>query len=412
MPRPALLLAARALDAARAAVPLARARRSGSRCSRAASTRRCSLPGAARELVRGARDGVGRGRSRRSRAASASDPKGRSPSSSACGTRATSACRRDLRGRLERAARVLPGGRVGTFRVGGGVVYGELETSLGLQQAKAYTDDASSRRVGAAGGARHRPAGDPARPRSAARGRPAPRRGARAAAGAARARVRARALARARDPVRLRRLHDRAARWRSSTRLRSSSPSRSYATNLVELIGLGLAIDYSLLIVCRYREELGAGRRASGDRADDGERGPGGRLLRGSRLRSAWRSSSSCPFRSSATLGLAGLLIPLVSIAAALTLQPALLSFCGRRAFAGVRCRARPTAARALGRARARDHAPPARRARCRRRPLLLAAAAPALFLQLTPGSLASLPRRRRRRGGLPRCATRSAPAR
>src|SRR4029450_12797243 len=31
----------------------------------------------------------------------------------------------------------------------------------------------------------------------------------------------------------------------------------SYATNLVELIGLGLAIDYSLLIVCRYREELG-----------------------------------------------------------------------------------------------------------------------------------------------------------
>jgi RND superfamily putative drug exporter len=33
----------------------------------------------------------------------------------------------------------------------------------------------------------------------------------------------------------------------------------SYVSNLVELIGLGLAIDYSLLIVCRYREELRQG---------------------------------------------------------------------------------------------------------------------------------------------------------
>ena len=42
--------------------------------------------------------------------------------------------------RLERAARVLPGGRLGTFRAGGGVVYGELGTSLSLQRAKAYTE--------------------------------------------------------------------------------------------------------------------------------------------------------------------------------------------------------------------------------------------------------------------------------
>ena len=33
----------------------------------------------------------------------------------------------------------------------------------------------------------------------------------------------------------------------------------TYVTNLVELIGLGLAIDYSLLVVYRYREELAAG---------------------------------------------------------------------------------------------------------------------------------------------------------
>ena len=35
-----------------------------------------------------------------------------------------------------------------------------------------------------------------------------------------------------------------------------------YVTNLVELIGLALAIDYSLLIVHRFREELGGVREA------------------------------------------------------------------------------------------------------------------------------------------------------
>src|SRR6059058_2416095 len=31
----------------------------------------------------------------------------------------------------------------------------------------------------------------------------------------------------------------------------------TYVTNLVQLIGLGIAVDYSLLIVYRFREELG-----------------------------------------------------------------------------------------------------------------------------------------------------------
>src|SRR5580765_3228200 len=45
-----------------------------------------------------------------------------------------------LHARLERAARVLPGGRLDTFRAGFGVVYGELATNLTLQRAKAYTE--------------------------------------------------------------------------------------------------------------------------------------------------------------------------------------------------------------------------------------------------------------------------------
>ena len=51
----------------------------------------------------------------------------------------------------------------------------------------------------------------------------------------------------------------------------------TYVTNLVQLIGLGIAIDYSLLIVYRFREEL-ARRRLEGRRrrADDGDRRPRG----------------------------------------------------------------------------------------------------------------------------------------
>ena len=45
----------------------------------------------------------------------------------------------------------------------------------------------------------------------------------------------------------------------------------TYVTNLVFLIGLGIAIDYSLLIVYRFREELAERARGRGRRrADDG----------------------------------------------------------------------------------------------------------------------------------------------
>ena len=78
-----------------------------------------------------------------------------------------------------------------------------------------------------------------------------------------------------------------------------------YAVNLVELLGLGLAVDYSLVIVSRYREELeqrsGRGRPQSSGRW----RAPEGlSSSRGSRLRSGWRSFSSSAFLSSRQWGL------------------------------------------------------------------------------------------------------------
>ncbi len=75
----------------------------------------------------------------------------------------------------------------------------------------------------------------------------------------------------------------------------------SYVTNLVELIGLGLAVDYSLLVVYRFREEL--------DRADTTDaaivrtiatRGTRGRLLGRDGGDRRWPCCCSCRCRSSA----------------------------------------------------------------------------------------------------------------
>ena len=75
---------------------------------------------------------------------------------------------------------------------------------------------------------------------------------------APRAARRVRALVGGDDPAHLRR----AARSRGTLGIvywvASTRATPTYATNLVQLIGLGIAVDYSLLIVYRFREELAA----------------------------------------------------------------------------------------------------------------------------------------------------------
>ena len=112
--------------------------------------------------------------------------------------------------------------------------------------------------------------------------------------------------------------------------------------NVVTVMGLGLCIDYGLLIVSRYREEL---RRRSRDAAPPGPPGrpgprrwsprwapPAGRCCS---PRSPWRSA--CPglmlfqadiFRA---IGAAGVSVVVVALLVALTLVPALLALAGAR---------------------------------------------------------------------------------
>ncbi len=105
----------------------------------------------------------------------------------------------------------------------------------------------------------------------------------------------------------------------------------TYVTNLVQLIGLGIAIDYSLLIVYRFREELARG--GSRDDAIIRTMTTAGRAVVFSGVTVAIGLAlllfMPSPFMQS--MGIGGFLIPLVSILAAVTLQPALLSVYGRR---------------------------------------------------------------------------------
>ena len=106
-----------------------------------------------------------------------------------------------------------------------------------------------------------------------------------------------------------------------------------YVPNIVELIGLGLAIDYSLLMLHRYRRELLS--NADEEVALIRTMQTAGRtvVLSGITVSVALSTLLLVPVPFVRSLGIAGVLVPLVSVIAALTLQPVLLSLLGNRVF-------------------------------------------------------------------------------
>jgi RND superfamily putative drug exporter len=100
---------------------------------------------------------------------------------------------------------------------------------------------------------------------------------------------------------------------------------------LVSLVGLGVAIDYSLLIVTRWREEREHGR----DHHDAvvAAMATAGRavVLSGLTVAIGLLSLIVLPVPGLRSVGYGGMLIPLISIAVALTLLPALLGGIGPR---------------------------------------------------------------------------------
>lgn len=104
-----------------------------------------------------------------------------------------------------------------------------------------------------------------------------------------------------------------------------------FAINIVTLLGLGLAIDYALFVVSRFREELAAGFAV--DDALARTMATAGRTVAISGLTVALSLGALLlfPMNFLQSMGLGGIAAVLVAMAAALTTLPALLAVMGHR---------------------------------------------------------------------------------
>ena len=105
----------------------------------------------------------------------------------------------------------------------------------------------------------------------------------------------------------------------------------TYATNIVTLIGLGVAIDYSLFIVNRFREELAAGKSVESSLVTAIR--TSGRAVTFSGITVAIGLSAMLFFQGSflASMGTAGAIVVAVAVLYALTFLSALLAILGHR---------------------------------------------------------------------------------
>ena len=104
-----------------------------------------------------------------------------------------------------------------------------------------------------------------------------------------------------------------------------------FSLNLATMLGLGLGIDYSLFIVSRFREELARGE--SIDRAIAWSLATAGRavLFSGATVMIGLLALLTFDITALRSIGVAGALVVIISVLAALTLLPALLGVLGRR---------------------------------------------------------------------------------
>src|SRR3954447_15417992 len=100
---------------------------------------------------------------------------------------------------------------------------------------------------------------------------------------------------------------------------------------LIALIGLGVAIDYALIIVVRWREEIARG--AEGDEAIVRAMGTAGRavVFSGTTVAVGLLALVVLPVPFLRSVGFGGLLIPLISVLVAVTLLPCVLRMAGPR---------------------------------------------------------------------------------
>src|SRR5215475_3007265 len=100
---------------------------------------------------------------------------------------------------------------------------------------------------------------------------------------------------------------------------------------LVALVGLGVAIDYALLMIFRFREELRHGRDVETAVIETMTHAGRSVIVSGSTVALGLLSMVIIPIPVIRSIGIGGMLIPAVSVLVAITMLPALLSLLGHR---------------------------------------------------------------------------------
>ena len=100
---------------------------------------------------------------------------------------------------------------------------------------------------------------------------------------------------------------------------------------LVALVGLGVSIDYALLMIFRFREELAGGRSPDDALVETMTHAGRSVIVSGSTVAIGLLSMVILPLPFIRSIGIGGMLIPLIAVTAAITLLPAMLSLLGTR---------------------------------------------------------------------------------
>jgi RND superfamily putative drug exporter len=100
---------------------------------------------------------------------------------------------------------------------------------------------------------------------------------------------------------------------------------------LIALVGLGVSIDYALLIIFRFREELRHGKSTDDAIVETMQHAGRSVIVSGSTVAVGLLSMVLLPLPFIRSIGIGGMLIPAVSVLASITLLPAMLAMLGPR---------------------------------------------------------------------------------
>ena len=100
---------------------------------------------------------------------------------------------------------------------------------------------------------------------------------------------------------------------------------------LIALVGLGVAIDYALLMIFRFRDELRDGNDVESALVETMTHAGRSVIVSGTTVAVGLLAMVVLPLPLLRSVGIGGMLIPVVSVLASLTLLPAMLAVLGRR---------------------------------------------------------------------------------